>query len=430
MGRVSGYGSLFVNGIEFETDNADFYIEESLAIGGDELIDLGMVVRITGSHDGQSGVADSVEYRSELRGIVNNNALDSNGIGNLEVMGQIVQVDANTVFNDATVQDIPVTALIANDVVEVSGFSAGLGTIYATRIELISRNWTAGSEELSIKGIVAGLAGSSFRIGNLAIDFSSASLPDGVPDNGWYVEIEGDSFSPTNAFEADSVESEGEGILTVADDGDEVELEGYATSSLLNSRFHLNGQEVQVSNETRYQNGAEADIVEGREMEVEGVMNGTLLLATEIEFESSEASVQEMTGTVESITTSSGNTGSLTLFGQSISVLSTTIMEDEQGDDRDFDMTVLAQGQPVELKLITDGNELIAKKLKRLSRLEEQEITGFVQELNVGGNPDRIRVLGVVVDISGLSEFDEGVGDKAELEGDYNSAQGIFEAED
>ena len=217
QGKVSGYGSIFVNGVEFVTDGAEFLIEEEAGFG-EEAIKLGMVVQVTGDHDGVTGTANSVTYSNQLKGVISGPpSLDLNGNGTLPVMQQTVYVNQTTIFEDATSQGLLITDLAENDVLEVSGFSDGQGTIYATRVELASRNWTPDTT-LAIKGVVTSLNGTQFNIGALTIDFSNASsLPDGPPVADSYVEVKGDSFNVDGEFVASEVELEGDGNLTIAD---------------------------------------------------------------------------------------------------------------------------------------------------------------------------------------------------------------------
>ncbi len=197
LGKVSGYGSIFVNGVEFDTDTAEFVIEEDAESSyTQDDIKLGMVVQVTGDHDGVTGTATKVDFSDQLEGIITApHQLDADGIGTLETMQQIVLVDQTTVFDDSTNQSLLITDLSENDIVEVSGFSDGSGTIYATRIELKAQNWLAG-EPLEVKGVVSNLTSTTFDIGSLTIDFSqNPDLPDGAPQEGWYVEVKGNSFT-------------------------------------------------------------------------------------------------------------------------------------------------------------------------------------------------------------------------------------------
>lgn len=271
--------TIIVNGVSFDTQDTSFIVEEAFVDDG-SAIQVGMVVQVTGDHDGIRGVAEQVEYADLLEGVVTK---VTPGKNSFTVMGQIVYVDANTEY--ANLADI--TALQINAVVEVSGYS-GIDGILATRVEVKLDVWEEG-DELEIKGIVTGLTQDTFLIGDLIVDWSTAiHLPDGVPQEGWYVEVKGDHFNDiTGAFIANEVEKEGDGDQTIADDGTEVEIEGLVTSELVDNRFTLNGQPVEINASTVFDpvESGSSGIQPGVLLEVEGIMFGEVLVAYEIEFE-------------------------------------------------------------------------------------------------------------------------------------------------
>lgn len=66
-GTVSSFGSIYSNGIHFDTRNAEIIIEGRLAARGDaaahEHLNMGQIVRIEGDiHDDDTGVAQRVYY--------------------------------------------------------------------------------------------------------------------------------------------------------------------------------------------------------------------------------------------------------------------------------------------------------------------------------------------------------------------------------
>ena len=115
------------------------------------------------------------------------------------------------------------------------------------------------------------------------------------------------------------------------------------------------------------------------------------------------------------------NIGTITLMGQSIAVNSSTIMEDDTGDDQTFNLAEVLQGQYVNVDIYHDGNGWVAVKLERESVPEPlvHEIEGLVQEIDVNGDPDLIRVLDVLINMS-LTGLNPIVGDRVEISGDYD----------
>ncbi|RLJ16992.1 hypothetical protein DJ031_16165 [bacterium endosymbiont of Escarpia laminata] len=362
-GRVTGFGSIYLNDIKYETTtNTSFQFEEPLRFDESHL-KVGMVVRITGNNDGVTGEAETVEYADQLEGTVSGN--DIAGSNSLTVMGQTVIIDLDTIFDDGgtgilLVDDLPIDAVI-----EVSGFSDGLGVIYATRIEVKSATWD-GIDQLEVKGIVQNLTATTFELGGLTIDWSAALLPDGIPQEGQYVEAKGDSFNGAT-FEADEVETEGDGDLEWAEDGEELEIEGIVTTDFddVTNQFTLNGQTVQITASTEFEGGGDSsDILTGKPLEVEGTMDGTLLIASEIEFGTDSADKLEIEDTVASVDLGAGSFTTV-LSEQTFVTTTSTIFIDELTNDQFFSLASLNPGDSVDVNYVDDAGVLTATKVER-----------------------------------------------------------------
>ena len=101
-GVITGFGSVYVNGVEYETDGSSFSLDDGDdGIESEDELEVGMVVTLTGTlnADGVTGTATHIEYDDELEGIVSASNV-SNGIGTLVTMGQTVNVDADTEFEN------------------------------------------------------------------------------------------------------------------------------------------------------------------------------------------------------------------------------------------------------------------------------------------------------------------------------------------
>src|SRR5258706_7801818 len=65
VGRIDAFGSVFVNGVEFDTSGASFTVRGASA-ANDRALSVGMVVRVTGSHDDNGhGTATEVRFDAE-----------------------------------------------------------------------------------------------------------------------------------------------------------------------------------------------------------------------------------------------------------------------------------------------------------------------------------------------------------------------------
>jgi hypothetical protein len=143
-GTVTGIGSVTVNGVKFNTDNAAIYIEgvrvdDPNLADGDELslrgfgFNEGQVVRVVGSFndDGKTGTAEAVYYNDSIEGPVEDvNPIDPS-TQELVVMGQTVIVDSQT-------KPVGVNLVTFNndDLVEVSGLRDDLGRVHASYVEI------------------------------------------------------------------------------------------------------------------------------------------------------------------------------------------------------------------------------------------------------------------------------------------------------
>ncbi|MEW8029077.1 MAG: DUF5666 domain-containing protein [Candidatus Thiodiazotropha sp.] len=392
QGRVTSFGSIFVNGIEFNTDSASFTVN-NLAATQDDLA-IGMVVRISGNSDSSTatGSADSVSYDSLIEGVVTSN--DIAGNNTLVVMNQTVTVDADTVYEnriDATsLENLPL-----NSEVEVSGFTDGTGTVLATRIEVESLAWAGG--ELEVSGVISAISGSQFQIGSLIIDASNIQS---IPPEGTFVEVEGDSFSG-GLFVADSIEIEGDGSRVVAEDGEEVEIEGQITQALdANDLFSLNGQVIDAS--ATPLSGATSQLTLGRVAEVEGVMNGNVLLAEEIELKAISSDRGEIGG-VLGINNVDTAAGTVILLGQTIKVDSSTIMESDVEESSTFTLEQLISSDYLEAKVYTDNGMLVASKLEleQAPSNHDAEVKGIPSSVD----STTIEIFGITIDTSDVDDY-------------------------
>lgn len=135
-GTVSGLGSIVVNGVRFSTADAVVTSSDDPTEIHTDGFKLGTTVVVTGSVNGEDGQAASIEIEGGVRGVV---SLDAQG--NLVVAGQVITVDANTIFDgegDATFTLSGIASAVgagSTVYVEVYGTVGADGSILATRIE-------------------------------------------------------------------------------------------------------------------------------------------------------------------------------------------------------------------------------------------------------------------------------------------------------
>ncbi|MHB1400629.1 MAG: DUF5666 domain-containing protein [Trichloromonadaceae bacterium] len=135
-GEIEGFGSIIVNGVRFNTDNATFVIEGDDNPSQSDLRE-GMIVQIDGSFDdnGTTGTATLVSYGDNLEGPVASVTETTPGLVKvLSILGHNVIVENGvTIFDDTPL--VTYGNLAVDQVLEISGHMGANGDIQATFIE-------------------------------------------------------------------------------------------------------------------------------------------------------------------------------------------------------------------------------------------------------------------------------------------------------
>lgn len=367
VGVVTGFGSVYINGVEYETDSASITIDgipsQETELGvGDKCILEGTV-----NPDGLTGVATSVSCNDELEGYVLSVTLAADGTGTIDVMGQSVSITLDTVFDSDTYASI--TELMADDIVEIHGFSDGAGTVVATRVETKDAN----DHDIEIKGLVSNLGASTFTIGTLIVDFSNATeLP--VLTDGLYVEVKSDAApSDTGSgmtLNATKIEIEDDGDMDIdGDEGDDFEVTGLV-SSVTDTSFIFNGTTlVEFASLESDDDFDFASITDGMMITVEGYIDAEGNFVVE-EIEEDHSSEEEAEGMVSEVTADSVT---IDISGDG-SLLKTFIINNDTRmiDDTDaaplhyFSLADVVVGNYVEVEYYIDdaSGDMIATELE------------------------------------------------------------------
>ena len=282
-GSVTGFGSIFVNGVEFSTSGATIR-RDDMSINESELRK-GMIVEVQGSiMSGTSGAATAVRVEEAVRGPVESKTGTASA-GTLVVLGQTVQVD-NATLIDNNVPDF--AAIAAGMLLEVHGHRRADGAIAATFIE---RKTTPVVFE--VRGTVANhnAGAQTFSIGALTVNYGTAiindmPMPSGSNWNNLFVEVKGmicASNPVCGTLTATKVEPEGLGMADAAN----AEIEGFVTALVSTSDFTVNSQRVRTTGSTVFSGGLQSEIAVGVKLEVEGSLAGGVLTAAKVKFEES-----------------------------------------------------------------------------------------------------------------------------------------------
>ncbi len=394
-GSITAKGSIFVNGIEFDTRSAAITMDDTSGHPDSDL-KVGMVVKVKGTIDSASGkgVAQEVVYDANFEGLVDSGSINLTA-NTFSVFGQAVSVDASTVFDGVA----GLGSLASGDRVEVSGTMDAVSRVLAaSRVE---KKTTTGDFE--IKGVVSGLSSTSFVLtpagaaAGITVSFSG-TLASGI-GNGSFVEVKFASYAPPAPLSttADRVK-----LLKdlEASDRDLTEVGGLV-SSLSSSggtvTFIVAG--VTVSADSTMASG----IANGMEVEVRGTMNAGVLVAQAVKVDQ-EANV-DVVGNLS--TAPDVTAGLLTLDGVVVKVDATTIFRDEStAQVAQFGLSSINVGDHLQVEAAASSAVspavAVAKKVERLAPSSTVFIAGPVS----AAAANSLTLLGVSVDITAASFTD------------------------
>jgi hypothetical protein len=398
-GAITGFGSVYVNGVHFETDGARITRDGATASQGE--LRVGQIVHIHGNVDKRSGraVANWIRQHDNLEGPIS--SVDATA-QTFVVLGHTVVVNAETSF-DNSLGDF--SALVVGLQVEVNGMPDATGKIIATRVE----KRRAGETQLEVVGKVSGLdtVAKRFTLNALVVDYSGATLKDfegAALANDQFVEVKGASLNGAGALVASVVELHD--FERGLDRNCERGLQGLVTRFVSATDFDVAGRKVTTTSSTVYEGGTVADIALNAKLEAEGIVDTAgVLVASKIKFKRSNAA--GIAGLVTSATAdATGNGGTLVVMGVTVTVDAQTRIEDK-GDTRIemFGVKDLRVGDYVEVR----GRETAALKLTA-SRLERRRVRsdvwvrGTVRDLLA----PNFTVLGVAVTTSTSTAFEDG----------------------
>ncbi len=398
-GLITGFGSVYVNGVRFHTGSTQFSIDDDDGIESD--LRVGMIVTVKGSvnDSGHDGQATHISYDNELKGPVSSIALDPNDatVKTVVILGQSVEVNSNTTIdNDG---GLTFDNIQLNDVLEVSGFVTTSGLI-ATHIELQDNDL-----EIEIKGHIENLTTNSFTIKSFPVSYDATTELDdiGALVDGLFVEVEGQLNGTGTILLADKIEAEHEGL---DDDMDEAEIEGVISGyNDIDKTFTIQEQFIDASNAVF--EPTSLVLANGLTVEAEGhVVNG-VLLAHKVKQRGKKIKIYATLSKVNvaaSTISFSFNSDEIV-----VRVNHQTEIEDEISDN-DIQLNQLSVGGFVEMEAFEDGSGVInAVEIER-DFMDEIRIVAPVDGWDE--NAETVLLLGVMFDLSAAvyeNEFDQNI---------------------
>jgi hypothetical protein len=238
FGRITAFGSIFVNGVEYAINKAQIELDGRSA--GPAQLQVGQIVAVQAAlnPNGTTGTATSVSFTGDVVGPISQLDLTRRSV---TVLGQTIQLDDATLFGEG-IQPGGIGSLQQGMIVEISGFAAASGNLLASRIDLVA------GAPLQVRGTVQTLdAGAqTFRINDLTIDYSGV-VPGGQLVNGSTATVQAVEFPTDGTLHATRVQASS-GIGGTANEQGQVE--GLITSFQSADAFYVGDQLVLASSST------------------------------------------------------------------------------------------------------------------------------------------------------------------------------------
>jgi len=396
VGSVSKFGSVFVNGVEFDTTGAVVVVDGiDKGIGDQDVVvnlAVGKVVRVEGplNNDG-TGTADRIVYNAEVLGPVDSITEVDVNIRKLIVMGQTVIADQQTSFRNTMLD-----SLAASNFLEVSGFVDDESIIHATYIEKKADSYTSG-DEVQVRGRASNVDPllKTFKINQLTVDYFTvdvSSLSNGAPQNGQLLEVKG-ALGAVGVLAATRVAPE---TILGVENADNAKISGIVTAVASPTELEVSGIPVLTDPATEYKGILQEDLAAGSYVLVKGSVAEGVILADTIQ---SNAPVK-IEANVESKTPSDLPPTDLTLAG--LKGITVTVNELTKILGEAATIIEIAPGDHVKIfgKSFTSESVTADKLIVKKNPSSNVELKGPVVEVLW----PEVKVLDVGIDTSGIPE--------------------------
>ena len=426
VGKLTNFGSVFVNGGRFDTDMSQFIVDDDVATQGD--LAIGMVVKVkVKTLDGVfTETAIEVEYDDEVQGPVI--SISTPGPGDVQrtfdIFGQTVTIDeTGTIFEGTTFVDLD-----DGDVVEVSGFSVSPTEINATYIRKTD-DLDPGVSKVELRGnIDQYTGGSTFEIDGTVINVGGGTVidpPGGILANGLSVEVEG-IIQANLSVNADEIEFEEEGF---DEDIDEISLQGVISNYISDADFEIDGQAIDA-NAAQF-SPVGATLSNGLEVEVEGDIVAGVLVADELEVREGEVEVlaQVNPGSISPANNRFEIFYPVVTGTVVVQVDAQTLFKDEAGVNPLEDLSIddLMDNDFVKIEGREVNDEVVASIVKRIDP-DNYKLEGSVDSFEFAS---WIQILGIRYSVNGGTEYEDNTLTAAQFFGMLNPAGGdLVEIED
>lgn len=399
MGKITGFGSIHVNGIDFNTDNATF-TRDRVDSKAQTDFRTGEIVRVIGTVDieSQTGIATEVIFSDTLEGSVTSIAVNNV----IKILGQNVLTDQLTLFHGFN----KLSDLALGNIIEVSGLSNTEGNITATSLTLIEESFTGGAF-IGVEGKISTIdkVAKSFKINNLTVNYASA----------FFENINEDSLVDGLFLFVDANQDISDGIMIasnifiVNDDlsaGDIFEVEGLISEFVSATDFSIEGLPVTTTAQTVYTKGSVSDLKLDSFMRIMGEVNGQgVIVASEItrlDFGVDLSFDIVIEANIEAIDTANST---VTVLGHIIEVDLFTLLTDDTTDDFiSLNLSQFLVGDSVFVVATPDVDDtFLASRLSKVEAISSVFLSALMQSSD--SQLATLLLSGHVITTDGLTQY-------------------------
>lgn len=415
VGPISGFGSVFVNGVRFDTGDLNGRVQSDDDITTETALDEGMILRIDGQwRENGEGTANRLGYDDTLRGPISVDTAwtDASQTAVISIQGLVVNIDRQTVVKGVTTP----ANLADGDLVRVSGWRLANGDFRASLVRVHPGTGVAFDmdNEIELEGqvVIFNASPCRFTIGTVLVrcdnpNLQYESLTQADLSSGPFIEVEGNLLG--GDLEALEIREDDQRRYRRGSD-DDIEFSGPVTEgfSSSTSTFAMNGITVNVTVDTEFDDGLSGqDLLTGLLIQVEGdYQSNGAINALEIELREANAEIE---GPIEGGVDRAA--GTFSVGGVRIQITPLTLIEnDDDGSELTKEQLLdqLGDGVEVEVEGIereTDGIFLEALKIEiddkqnNGSGFPSFELEGKLREID----NNSLSILGVTMSVSGAA---------------------------
>ncbi len=395
VGPITGFGSVYVDGLKYDTTGTEFYRNGEFITQGQDAFSLGEVISLTGEIDSVTGerVATRIDFESAVIGTISSR--EEAGEVKYSVLGYDLEVDPLTLIYGAdTLSHIPDGAVL-----DVSGAAANdrllASTIRVQDTLVTSPNTNGGvAEEVvatQFNGEVEQLdtANNTFNIRDVKISYAQSTFENVTAltlKNGDYVRVT--SLSSINSSEIIASKVELRDRTEGYEVGQSLGLQGLIEDVASAEYFTLDGIQMRLLDDTTFIYGSRTDIAADSLVKVDGTMNADRVLELKevTVLRTPNSTYSQLEGVISGL---DYEEQTLTMFGVTFKVDDAVMLLGRSGVDyQTLSFENLLVGDVLRVVALYDNGVIIPLRIDRVPRADSnitEGVNGVLQIINNNG---------------------------------------------